>query len=97
MDLHEQWRQHLRSSILRTLKNAPEYSANDSIVTDVVRSVGINASRDQVRTEMAWLKEQGLIRTQELDKLIVATMTERGEDVAAGRATVPGVKKPSAK
>lgn len=97
MSLHDAWRQHLRTSILRTLATAPSYSANDSILLDVVRAVGINASRDQIRTELAWLLEQGLIRSETLDTLVVATLTERGEDVAAGRATVPGVKRPSAK
>lgn len=98
MNIHEPWREHLRSSILRTLSKAPQYSANDSIILDVVRSVGFSAvSRAQIRTELSWLQEQGLVRTETIETLIIVTLTERGEDVAAGRSTVPGVKKPSAK
>ncbi|MCM0018517.1 MAG: ArsR family transcriptional regulator [Tagaea sp.] len=97
MSLHEAWREHLRAAILRTLKTAPEYSANDSMLVDVIRFAGFAASRAQIRTEIAWLEEQGLLRAQTFDTLIVATLTERGEDAAAGRATVPGVKRPSAK
>ncbi len=40
---------------------------------------------------IAWLEEQGLLRTNQFASL----MTERGVDVALGRATVPGVKHPA--
>lgn len=96
MSLHDVWREHLRLGLLRCLANAPATSANDSILTDVIRKVGISASRDQVKTELQWLEEAGLIRLETIDTLLVAALTQRGEDVAGGRAKVPGVKKPSA-
>jgi len=91
----EAWRQHLRTSILRVLSDAPAYSANESLLTDALRALGFGATRDQVRGELVWLAEQGLIHTENLGGLIIATATERGCDVAKGLATHPGVKKPS--
>jgi Fe2+ or Zn2+ uptake regulation protein len=89
---------HLRLTILRLLAEAPGYALNSSILTDAVEAVGLAASRDQVRGEIAWLAEQGLAEASELPGgLIVAKLTERGGDVASGRATVPGVQRPTPK
>ncbi|MFN7190368.1 MAG: ArsR family transcriptional regulator [Rhodospirillales bacterium] len=101
-NLHDAWREHLRIALLRTLLNAPAHELNESILVDVVRSIGINATRDQVRIELQWLSEAGLASLQSFgaqspNELTVATLTARGEDVANGRAIVPGVKKPSAR
>lgn len=87
---------HLRLAILGLLAEAPGYSLNAAIATDALGSLGLGASRDQVRSEIAWLAEQGLVTGDELPGgLVVATLTERGQDVASGRATVPGVQRPS--
>lgn len=89
---------HVRIGILRLLAEAPGYALNSSIITDALAALGLPASRDQVRGEIAWLAEQGLATADELPGgLIVATLTERGADVASGRATVPGVQRPGPK
>lgn len=90
-----EWRRHLRLTILRILAQAPGYNANDSVLTDACRSLGFGATRDQVRTELQWLAEQGLIAVERLEKLLVATATQRGLDVAHGHAVHEGVKRPS--
>ena len=95
--LNQAWREHLRLAILKLLDQAAGYSTNDSVLTDAVRSVGFAASRDQVRGELAWLAEQDLVACETLDRLLVATLTGRGQDVATGASTAPGVKRPSAK
>ena len=87
--------QDRRLCLLRVLAQAPGYSANGSILHAAIRRFGHQVSRDQVRTDLAWLKEQGLVELEDLDSLAVATLTQRGLDAAAGRATVPGVKKPA--
>jgi hypothetical protein len=93
--LAEAWRQHLRIGILRVLASAPAYSANESLLTDALHELGFGATRDQVRTELAWLAEQSLVTLEDLGGLKIATITQRGIDVTEGRAAVPGVKKPS--
>lgn len=94
--LEQTFKPHLRLVLLRLLAEQPAYRANCSILRDAADSVGITATRDQVRTEIAWLREQGLVTTLDAsERLTIATATERGLDVAAGRARVPGVKTPS--
>lgn len=89
---------HVRLAILRLLAEAPGYALNSSILVDALDALGLAASRDQVRSEIAWLAEQGLASSDELPGgLLVATLTERGGDVASGRASVPGVQRPTPK
>ena len=88
-------REHLRLTLLRLLANeGGGYSANESVLADAVNRFGFSVARDSVRAELAWLAEQGLVRTEDVAGLAVATITRRGLDAAAGRAQVPGVKRP---
>lgn len=88
-------REHARLTVLRLLARQPGYAANDSVLTDALAAYGFRLSRDWVRGELDWLAEQGLIELERLDRLMLATATGRGLDVAAGRAIVTGVKRPS--
>lgn len=84
-----------RLSLLLVLVETPGYSANAFLLRDAVGSVfGHAASVDQVRGDLAWLAEQGLVTAKTTGDVTMATLTSRGADVAGGRATVPGVKKP---
>jgi Fe2+ or Zn2+ uptake regulation protein len=97
MSLSDVFTADRRLVILRLLEQAPGYAANDSILHSGLEHVGHRCSRDQVRTDLAWLAEQGLVEVEMLPgaKIVVATIVARGLDVANGRATVPGVKRPS--
>jgi Fe2+ or Zn2+ uptake regulation protein len=90
---------HLRLAILRVLSELPGYKSNDSLLTSAVDALGVPATRDQVRTELAWLQEQRLVVTDEpgLIRLLIAVATERGLEVAAGRVQQPGVQRPSSR
>lgn len=88
-------RQERRLVILRFLAETPGYRANASVLTAQVDRVGVPATRDQVDGELDWLTEQGLVEIEDLGVIRVATLTARGGDVAAGRVTVTGVKRPS--
>ncbi|MBV7315463.1 ArsR family transcriptional regulator [Shewanella sp. NIFS-20-20] len=85
-----------RLVILRSLKEMQGYEANESIVDSCLDAYGHNVSRDQVRNHLAWLDEQGLITIRTVSDCQIARLTGRGEDVATGQATVPGVKRPRA-
>lgn len=93
--LAQRWREHLRLSLLRALDAAPGYSCNESLLTDVMEEFGLSATRDQVRGELAWLSEQALVTVETVGGIMIAEMTGRGVDVAKGKATHPGVKRPS--
>ena len=71
--------------------------ANQNILQTCLAQYGHNISMDLVRNHMLWLEEQGLVRINRLDtdRLFVATITQRGLDVANGVSVVDGVKKPN--
>lgn len=89
-------RADVRLVALRLLAEMPAYRSNSSVLTMALERYGHAVSRDQVKTELRWLEEQGLVTVEDLDTVFVATLTERGQDVATGRAMVPGVKRPGA-
>lgn len=89
-------REDQRLVILRILADMPSYTANSSVLCAALGRVGHNPTRDQVKTELRWLEEQGLVTIESAFDLLIARITERGTDVAAARTVVPGVKKPGA-
>lgn len=86
-----------RLVLLRVLAEAAEYTSNSSLLAMALDRYGITLSRDQVNTQLAWLAEQQLVRTEQIATIVRATLTLRGLDVATGTAIVPGVKRPSPK
>ena len=94
MSYSEHVTEHLRITILRLLDESPAMRSNESLIADAVGEYGFAPSRDKMRTELAWLAEQGLV-TLDGDSCLVATLTARGEDVDKCRATAPGVKRPN--
>ncbi|SIQ95947.1 hypothetical protein SAMN05421829_108148 [Aromatoleum tolulyticum] len=79
-----------RRAILVVLVMAPAYMMPARGLREQIGLVGYTVSLDRVATDCAWLAEQGLVEW----KNDVATLTDRGSDVATGRAQVPGVKRP---
>ena len=92
----EYMRGDIRLVVLRLLADMPAYRANSSILTISLDRFGHTASRDHIKTEIHWLAEQGLLTVEDIGAVLVATITERGADVARGRALVPGVARPGA-
>ncbi|SDA63538.1 hypothetical protein SAMN03159443_01922 [Pseudomonas sp. NFACC15-1] len=89
-------RHDMRLVILRLLVEMPGYRANSSVLNTALDNFGHTASRDQVKTELQWLAEQAAVTLADIGPVLVATLTERGQDIAAGRARVPGIKRPGA-
>ena len=93
------YEQHLREDrrlvILRVLAEVPARSANDSILHKMVLSWGNQCTRDQVKSEITWLHEQGLLVRSETAGITIAEITQRGHDVAKGLSAVDGVHRPS--
>lgn len=77
--------------ILQLLAQSPGLVANDAVLYELLPQLGHAVSADRLRTELAWLAEQGLAEVNEYAHLHIAALTERGCDVAQGRACVPGV------
>ncbi|ADU99817.1 hypothetical protein [Alicycliphilus denitrificans] len=85
-----------RLVILRVLAELPAYRTNSFLLHTLLAKWGHEPSTDQVKGDLAWLREQQLVTVDDVEGVYIATLTTRGADVAAGRAMVPGVKRPGA-
>lgn len=71
--------------------------ANESILQAVLDTYGHRISRDLVRNHILWLEEQGTVTVERPGGYFVVSITGRGQDVAEGRATIQGIKRPRAR
>lgn len=94
---HETLRKHRRLAILRHLEACMDYTSNASILTDVLDGVGVTSSRDQVVTELAWLRENGFVQYDDTGDFLVVEATGRGAEIARGRAVHPEIQRPNAR
>lgn len=87
-----------RLVILQSLE-ACNNDANQNIIQTCLVEYGHSISMDLVRTHLAWLEEQELITVNKASvcdvSFYVAEITQRGLDVANGRAVIDGVRKPN--
>lgn len=74
-----------RTSLLVSLYFDPLTSAT-ALAEELETVHGITASADLIRADLTWLSEMGLARFDGR----VASVTERGKDVARNRAPFPG-------
>lgn len=87
---------HARLAVLRALLESPQHIANDSVLAMEMQRLGLPVTRDQLRAQLGWLEEMGLVRlSRPNDGLIVVGLRERGAEVALGRAQVDGVQRPA--
>lgn len=83
-----------RLVILRVLTEDPGYRANAYVLRPALEAMGHTVSLDKLEGDLAWLAEQNLLSIERATHITVAILTQRGADVALGRASVPGVKRP---
>lgn len=85
-----------RLVVLRLLSESNAATANEYLLQSALEQYGHSVGQDRLRADLAWLAEQGLVTVAQPGGVHVATLTPRGDDVAHGRARVPGVKRPRA-
>ncbi|RXS99018.1 ArsR family transcriptional regulator [Acinetobacter junii] len=97
MSFENHLKEEMRLVLLRLLNELPSYRGNSSTLHSGLEHWGLSFSRDQVKTELYWLKEQGCIEI-ELDNpdVVVVKLIERGQDVVKNRTRISGIKRPSA-
>ncbi|MEM7667523.1 MAG: hypothetical protein AAF317_00035 [Pseudomonadota bacterium] len=87
-----------RLTILKTLEEQSDGRINDSLLTTILQGFGFNKTRDYVRTQIAWLRDQGhAVTTKEMGSAWVVELTEQGEDHLARRVKIEGVNQPALK
>ncbi len=96
MSFENHLKEEMRLVLLRLLNELPSYRGNSSTLHSGLNHLGLSFSRDQVKTELCWLKEQSCIEIELSDPVMVVRLTERGQDVVENRAKISGIKRPSA-
>jgi len=83
-----------RLAVLQLLVDQPSGSANDAALCEALNAMSHVVSRDRMRELLFWLQAQGALHLLDLrmsSGLVVATLTERGHDIALGRSRIAGV------
>jgi hypothetical protein len=84
-----------RLIILRALTEVPGASTNESVAQKAVAHFGHRVALDLVRADFQFLADLALVRIEKIQaqrgELWLAHLLQRGQDVANGFATVPGV------
>lgn len=94
----ERLREERRLVMLRLLSEQPGYRMNSSTLHAGLHHLAVACSRDDVITDLHWLKDQGMVTADpvpEVDSLYLVAITARGHDVASGHAAVPGISRPT--
>lgn len=94
----ERMREDRRLVLLRLLCEQPGYRANSSNLHAGLYALAVPGTRDDVITDLHWLRDQGLLTLEalpEVPSLYIAVITQRGADVGNGCAGIPGVSRPS--
>ena len=84
-------REHTRLAILQLLQQDTGYTHGETVIQSGLEYVGHRKSADRIRTELSWLEEQGFLTVNRDRGWWVARITERGCDIATGRARTAGV------
>jgi len=84
-----------RLTILGLLAGQNDWTLNEAVLKPGLAAMGHSLSKDKIRTELAWLQEQGLLKVKTEMGIQVAKISQRGLDIAEGTAVIPGVKRPS--
>lgn len=79
-----------RHCILVSLSLMRAYQSNLRTLQSMLDDVGYAAGVDRLRTDCAWLTEQGYTKAGSGD---VYMLTDRGLDVVMGRVDAPGVQR----
>lgn len=87
-------RQELRFQILKLLLGSAGYTSNQHLLAEALKGGGIVATRDMVRTEMAWLDNVGAIINRDTGGVFVATLADEGEEHLRGARVIPDIRKP---
>ena len=84
-----------RLCILDFLKEVVDGKSNDFVLQTALERLGHVVTRTAVQADLRFLQEADLVVLDELEFVVVCQLTEAGRDVATGRTTAQGVKKPT--
>lgn len=94
MNFFERMAEDRRLVIVRLLERSLGYSANESLLGPVLRDIGHAVSSEQIRADLKWLQEAGLVMVEEIAGIQIASLTQRGLETAQGIVITAGVRRP---
>lgn len=80
----------VRLKILQLLRKSG-VPINHETMQLALESMSMRLSSDQVKAELQWLADVHTITLMQVAHLMVADLTDRGNDVAKGLAQIPGI------
>ena len=83
-----------RLHILRLLLSA-DYAMPHTVLMRALYDYGHTVSTDGIHTDLSELQELALLTHAKQGAITVATITQKGVDVAMGRTAVSGVRRPT--
>lgn len=86
---------NVRLIILRALSEESDYTHNESILGEILKTFGHSKSRDYIRNQLQYLADEaGAITLRDAGSVKIATITERGLDHVGLKVELEGVQKP---
>lgn len=84
-----------RLAILQILSKDRHYSMNHEVLNLAVdRLTAISLSEPEMKVQLGWLEDKGLIETDEASSYVLAKLTDEGLKVANGSIDVEGISRP---
>ena len=97
MDYEEFLAQDRRLIILEKLAETSDRKLNDRLLVRYLDARAHNVSYEVVRTDIRFLASLGAVVRTEVGGLVVAEITQTGEDHLSGAQRLEGVERPSAR
>jgi len=88
------WRPHLRLYLLQALERSAGQTSHEHLLRDMMDQTGLRTSSAQLRAEVEWLRDAGLVRIDPCGEGWIVALREAGADLAQGRATRDGIARP---
>jgi len=66
-------------------------AAADDVLQRYLLSIGMRTPMDDVRSDLTWMAERGLVNTGQAGRHTTAEITTKGREVVQRLVTVPGV------
>ncbi len=92
MNIQQAQTEDLRRSILTLLAYDNDYRLNQDLIGMALDANGKSVTADSLSNQVLWLQEQGFVTTENLGRLRVVTLTDRGLEVAKGKARAHGIR-----
>ena len=85
---------HQALAILRAVQRQSGYRLNTNVLSDYLYELALGDTASDLRANLDILEKNGLIKLNQTEHAVVVELTQRGSEVALGRAIQEGVLRP---